>query len=302
MNKPSSGPGAMPDLASAISTSFKQRPFLEPTFVKYHLAIDAQAFYRNLEGGMYPALTSPNNQYPGSHLQLSQVLEPKAEDFLYYLQRVGGKYGWDKRKKYQKDNMDAVRAFVERPGTCLYVFAIDGKQAGFALVTRIDNNHEQQPLEKGIMKPQAIETYRQQKGLPDGYSPVEIYKIGLFDEFTNQGYGNYFLQRLMKTLFEKGKGIVYLDTRDTNHEGVLRFYAQNGVDVFYQEELSRDVVFDTQNWPRSSASVEFVGPPYLPAPSNVNIIDHSREPGPVSKDGMNKDGGDSGFDVTKEPC
>jgi len=36
--------------------------------------------------------------------------------------------------------------------------------------------------------------------------------------------------------------MVYLDTRDTNPEGTIRFYERLGFDVFHTETLNTDVI------------------------------------------------------------
>ena len=72
---------------------------------------------------------------------------------------------------------------------------------------------------------------------------IEIYKIGLYPEHTNKGYGSKYLNMMLEILFnESNRDIVYLNTRDTNHAGVINFYKVNGVDVFHTETLNSDIV------------------------------------------------------------
>lgn len=70
---------------------------------------------------------------------------------------------------------------------------------------------------------------------------VEIYKVGLFPEYTGRQYGRYFLPAVFEELFRTNDNI-YLNTRSTNHAGVIPFYNGLGMHVFAQETLPNDLL------------------------------------------------------------
>ncbi len=223
----------------------------DSVFIKYHLGITNVRFCDLKARGVYDDLYDAKG---GSRLALAHIVRPNAVDFLYYLQKVGGKYGWDRREKYQKEYLDDVQKIVEDKKTDLFVFMIDGNEAGFCTLMDVDRVR---PLDTsisdkgGIAKRDAVNMFLNQRGVrADSLKKqVEIYKIGLFDQYTQQGYGNYFLYRIMEMVFEKEDyNALYLDTRSTNHSGVLKFYEQNGVDVFFEETLQSDLVETAPSW------------------------------------------------------
>lgn len=221
------------------------------TFTKYHLAISADDYFDLKDEGIYSDLNAKIN--PDVRLSIAKIEDPTAEDFLYHLQRVGAKYGWDKRKKYQPENIATIQEMIEARKSDLFVFLADGQEVGFCMTAGIDKFRapdRKRPYEKGIEKSKAVNMFMRRQGMEEDHiEPIEIYKIGLHDEHTGQGYGNYFLSRIMDIMFRKKKyDMIYLDTRDTNHKGVLKFYANNGVDVFHQETLPSDLVTKTHQW------------------------------------------------------
>src|SRR5690606_5724505 len=70
---------------------------------------------------------------------------------------------------------------------------------------------------------------------------IEIYKTGLFDEYTGHGWGRFFVPQVMQKLFEDYE-IVYLNTRDTNHKQVVPFYEGLGMHVLEREILEDDIL------------------------------------------------------------
>ena len=215
-------------------------PLTSPTFTKYHLAMHRGAYeqtYLNIRRalGRTPA-----------NLRMVEILEPTSEDFLYQLQRVGKQYGWDKRRKYQPEHRAELDEMIARPDTRLYIFKVDSQDAGFCLMTGIVPPKTQS---QGIVKEDALNIFRKMNNVARDAKPVEIYKIGLYDEFTGKGLGNFFLGKILHLSFEREKkDIVYLDTRDTNHRGVLDFYARNGMGVFFTERLNSDLIGNPQDY------------------------------------------------------
>ena len=231
MAESDSGPLPKPghDFARQVGRSTPVRPLAEPTFIKSHLAISRGEYDQVHRTRNIRIITGK------SDMRMREVIDATTEDFLYHLQRVGHKYGWDKRKQYQPENQPQLDKMMAKEGTRLYEFLINGKPAGFCLTTSIDNDDSK--------KIEIIDRFRQQRRLPANFNAIEINKFGLYDEFTGKGYGDYFLAKMLRILLERDKyGIVYLDTRDTNHKGVLNFYSDHGIDVFFAEELPNDQI------------------------------------------------------------
>lgn len=256
------------------------QPTNDNTFTKFHLGITSRRFFEIEAAGTYDALVKKNADQ--ARLTVARVEDPTASDFLYHLQKVGEKYGWDKRKKYQPDNLDAIQAMMEERQSELYIFLANGKEVGFCMTAGIDKNrptNQKRPYEKGIEKSKAVnmflrECQKKDRTIdPTHAEPIEIYKIGLYDGSTGKGYGNYFLHRMLDILFDKKKyDLMYLDTRSTNHSGVLKFYKQNGVDVFHQEILPSDLVPIAPTWQKQD-DYHAVVEPEKPQDSQLLIPD-----------------------------
>ncbi len=208
------------------------RPLDAPTYLKSHLAISL---------GEYDQVHGNGNKRRAEgtkgNLRMVEVFDPTTEVFLHHLQKVGSRYGWDRREEYQPENHAALDKMMAHQKTRLFEFLMEDKRMGFCLVTAIDQHSK---------KDEIIDRFKQQRRLPANSDAIEINKFGLYDEFTGKGYGEFFLSKTLKILLEREKhGIVYLDTRDTNHRGVIKFYARLGIDVFFQEELPNDQVDNT---------------------------------------------------------
>ncbi|MCK6417630.1 MAG: GNAT family N-acetyltransferase [Alphaproteobacteria bacterium] len=182
---------------------------------------------------------------PPAFLRMIRVTDATADDFLHHLQRVGAKYGWDRRRKYQDSNKPALEEMMRKPETRLYIFLVSNQPAGFCLITPIDGmpslDHEQR---QGLEKTAVIDEFKKKHRLTADSRAIEINKIGLYDEFTGKNYGDVFLEKIFTELFEKeGKyDIIYLDTRDTNHPGVPGFYRAHGMRLIRTEHLQSDLV------------------------------------------------------------
>ncbi len=216
------------------------------TFILLHLAISRGLYEKNKRNGVYKA--SP--QTKEGVLGIERKYSPESEDFLFRLQKGGHPYGWDKREKYQPRNKNHIDSMMKDSKTRLFRFTLDDEEIGFCLVTGLPPHKETSQNTQGISKEQAIDMFRDNRQLSSNTSAIEINKIALYPEFTNKGYGNYFLAKLLDILIiEEQNDIVYLNTRDTNHDGVPRFYYRNGVEVFTQENLISDLIEgDAPEW------------------------------------------------------
>jgi ribosomal protein S18 acetylase RimI-like enzyme len=223
------------EFKNAVKERGPMRSLSDPIFVKCHLAISR---------GEYDQIYKARNAraYTNDSLGMVEVIDPTSDQFLDHLRKVGHLYGWDRRQKYQPENCPALDAMMTKPETRLFIFKLKGQDVGFCLTAGIESDLQQT---QGHSKDEIINHFRIQRRLPANSRPIEILKIGLYDEFTGQGHGNAYLAKMLEILFDRGHyDIVYLNTRDTNHQGVLRFYARNGIDVFFEESLPNDLVPD----------------------------------------------------------
>lgn len=276
--------GPTEDFDRAAKKSTPAVPLNAGRFTKYHLLID-QGEYDQI----YRPIMIQRCSNPTASFRMMEVLDATSDDFLYNLQRVGHLYGWDRRKKYQPENKGYIDELMGRDSTRMFIFQVDGEDAGFCVVTNVANPEQQT---QGAKKEDILESYKRSHRLPARSQAVEIYKIGLYDEYTGKGFGNFLLAKVLHQLFTKaGNDIVYLDTRDTNHAGVLKFYQQNGINVHLQEDLISDLVEGpTHEWHASEDQdekiVEVPNGDSIPGPDVANDNDRG-ETGPTAAPDLN---------------
>lgn len=227
-----------------------EQSLAQDTYRKIHLAIQKGAYENAKRDGVY----NYSGQTSEGILRLTEIIEPTTDEFLFYLKRVGSPYGWDRRMKYQPQGKQELDELIAGRETKLFVFKIekDGHKhdIGFCLVAGIDEQTPGTPesYRKGLHKGSLIQMFRRQQSISQDNRPVEIYKFGLFPEATGKGYGAYYLSKVLQELIEKREhyDIVYLDTRNTNHSGVVPFYHQHAVKTFHEELLPNDLVDESQ--------------------------------------------------------
>ena len=245
----------------------------DDTFIKYHLAITQGDYARQLNTPrplLRQKLGHPESEWntPGYVplvndgtviMQLMKVEDPTYEFFMHEMEKVGGKYGWHLRQKYQgEEGRKTVNAMLSDRETTMYTFQVmnvkEGttETVGFTLIAGIDPDRQ---AVRGIGKNTAINrmiTKRIQASKGENGSAtkleldsprVEIYKFGIHDSQTGRRYGHYFLPKVLEKLF-KSYDIVYLDTRSTNPPQTIDFYKSNGLAVIHDEELPSDIIPD----------------------------------------------------------
>jgi len=274
MSSPARKPDAKPQqhdnvkaFDAAVTKSAGIVNYSSPFFIKSHLA----AYRGDFEHG--DQVKAAHRSNPDRSLRVTVMVDPTVDDFLYHLQRVGRPYGWDKRKKYQTENKEHLKTMIRDNETILYVFQkYTGKNTdsgersyesiGFCLVAGINEHNKTRIHGQGIKKQDAVDKYKKIKKIPSNAKPIEIYKFGLYDEFTGKGHGHYCLTKVMQELLMKRNyDIVYLDTRDTNHAGVIPFYEGHQFDNFYSEQLSSDLVKESPSFPEPENANERLGEP-----------------------------------------
>lgn len=189
------------------------------TYIKSHILIDRDGYNaRAAQGGYEDA-----RRFTG--LSIEQA-PPYFDLFWMFMERVGGPWRWPLRRTYH-ENRESWEALMLHEGSKLFILRKDKQPIGFCFVATPRGKDRN-----------AIETA--QPGI-DLNQVVEIEKFGLFIEETGKGYGRYFLHGLFQRLLVD-HAHVYLNTRDTNHRGVIPFYERMGMKVIHQERLESDLL------------------------------------------------------------
>lgn len=198
------------------------------------------------------------------------------EEMLERLKRIeNGKQknvpGWHERPEHLGSKRPKTQKILEdRSRTHTWVFMRGEEEIGFCIAVK-----------RGFDK-----TLSEKFGVSSG-NGTEIYKIGLYPEFTNQGYGQVFLPSVQLALFngqtaseELGtkkltpSELIYLNTRDTNVVDSRRFYENQGyrrvgeetwVDPHSDEELTHKLVpVDNRAYPETPTTVDRIKRPFRP--------------------------------------
>lgn len=173
-------------------------------------------------------------------LQLREEETHTFEDLMKLNKFVGEGYGWDRRKQYfESPSKENIKSIIEDKNSRRFSFWAGDVEVGGVVVANVE------PLKdlKDIYKSAAsrLPEYKDLKA-KTAENTVEIYKIGLHKDYTGHRLGQYFFTELLKEIFDKSAGIagstqradaVYLNTRDTNHSGVPRFYERMNMNRIY---------------------------------------------------------------------
>lgn len=224
----------------------QRRSIEDDQFVLHHVGITRQSFIKRRKLG----INAENSKILNNpRLMISKIYAPTTQDFMYYLKRVGQEYGWERREMFQPQKMKTLRKTMVDRNYEIISFLIDGQEAGFCCIATLDKYCSDAKNNNQLTKTEAIRLFSEKNKMNFDQSEfVEIYKIGLFAEYTQNGYGHYFLNKVVSYLFDNKKyDAIYLDTRDTNHTGIFKFYERNGFSFFYQETLPSDLVPKSSN-------------------------------------------------------
>ena len=250
------------------------RPISDQEFIKYHLGISFDEWQRQQtlpRTHLRNKLGSDDPDQPGyltlfentndDLLEITRIQNPSYKSFMSRLEKVGGEFGWSSRKKYQ--NVELIESILAKNDTAMLAFNLNGTEIGFTIVSGIQKTPPSQSTNNSLNKNEAIRRFSafendridaeklDFKKLPQNPSVLEIYKFGMYQNNTSQSYGHYFLPAVLEMAFngdlfpgQDGPQVVYLDTRDTNPIGTLKFYLRNGLSIFAEETLPNDVDLD----------------------------------------------------------
>jgi len=187
------------------------------SFVRYDLAISRKLHAQNVMDNVYPILDKDID--PDLKIKLEDV--PTFKDLKALLEKVGKPYGWDRRAEYwDKDSVQEISEKLAKPSSRRYSFWSGNKEVGGVIIANIE------PDLAKIFKKAREGNPHLDLDARTAQKTIEIYKIGLLPEYTGKGWGKHFVAQTLTQLFDSEcrYEAVYLNTRDTNHSGVVRFY------------------------------------------------------------------------------
>ncbi len=209
------------------------------SFVKLDLAITRAMHLVNIERGVYPVLDPDLDPV----LTIRQEDIPTFNDLKILLEKVGRPYGWHLRREYhQPKSVAEISEVLKDPRSRRYSFWSGNKEVGGTIIANV---------EKDVGR--IFEKAHDNDGVPIiepalAAKTIEIYKIGLFPEYTKRGWGKHFLPQVLTALFnhESKPEVVYLNTRNTNHNGVIGFYTGFNMNVIHGRSLPNDLISEEE--------------------------------------------------------
>lgn len=227
-------------------------------YIKYHLAITRAMHEANKAHGVYPEL---DPDYDPA-LVVEDTSPPTMDDLRLILEKVGGPYGWDRRREmHEPASLEHIETKLNESSARSYAFVCGTKPVGGAIIANV------QKSVADIFRVSADPALRHD--IPEGIhllSPldaertVEVYKIGLFPEFTRRGWGKHFFPQMLDKIFENPDvDVVYLNTRNTNHGGVIKFYRDMSMNVIHAQEYPDDLIDPSRKMPEVSIPREGFG-------------------------------------------
>lgn len=220
-------------------------------FERFDLVITRGMHEANKANGVYERNLPDLDIYK---LEIRPEGVPTYEDLKALLEKVGSKYGWDRRREFNESpSKEQVRKIIESEESRRFSFLVNGKEIGGVIIANVEPEKRLRDTFRRVSK--LVPEYRDLT--PEvAANTLEIYKIGLEDKFTRMRLGKSFFGELLGTLFKdddkagwpgKTPDAVYLNTRNTNHEGVLRFYKGFNMNVinaltYPNDLLSKDEI------------------------------------------------------------
>lgn len=141
--------------------------------------------------------------------------------FKDLMTRVGKPSNWNLREEYQVPIKEQSLKEIFNSRSCrLWVFMHDGHEVGFCQVAPVEDLQRLFKNTNGI---------------------VEMYKMGVFPEYTGKGLARGCVSSVLTELF-KDYATVYLNTRDTNVVNSIPFWKKFGFEVFKTEVKPDDFI------------------------------------------------------------
>ncbi|GEM_PF-2061615 len=232
-------------------------------FVRYDLAITKKMHQANILNCTYPVLDPDLDPI----LRVEPESAPNFKDLQDLVERVGRPYKWHLRQEYnERASVREITKELKQPTSKRFSFWSGKKEVGGAIIANIEPDvgrifakahDEKRPID---LDPSMADR------------SIEIYKIGLFPEYTKRGWGRYFLPDLLGKLFDDASKpeVVYLNTRDSNHSGVIKFYTGFNMNVIHARSFPNDLISEEEYQTRKSGMMRpgrknDGGAPFVPA-------------------------------------
>jgi len=188
------------------------------SFTKIHLGITRDTFEARDKAGQYQPLAEPLFIKP---------VQTNYDMFALLTHIVGGPYDWHKRREYHEDaEYQSIKSTIEDKSSRLWLFMHEHEIIGYCQTANVESG-----ASLSSVFDRAVEDV----------SVAEIFKVGLFPEYTGKKLGHMFVPAVLRELLNKHDA-VYLNTRDTNHEQVVTFYQELGLSVLKTETLRDDLI------------------------------------------------------------
>lgn len=220
-------------------------------FERFDLVITHAMHEANKVNGVYAANLPDPDIYK---LEIVNEGIPSFKDLQDLIAKVGGKYGWDRRKEYHDTpSKEQIEKILQAEESRRFSFNANGKEVGGVIVANVEPLKRLKSTFSRVSKEAPLQ-YADLAG-DVASNTLEVYKIGLEDRYTGMRLGKFFFGELLGTLFkdddkagwpgEKPKA-VYLNTRNTNHDGVLRFYKAFNMNVINALTHANDLLTQEQ--------------------------------------------------------
>jgi GNAT superfamily N-acetyltransferase len=165
--------------------------------------VHATVYYLEMRTFPQPSVPAPRDG-----LTILHVRSPSVAYYRFLYNAVGRDYHWLSRRKLSDDKLAAI---VQDRRNELHVLHVDGSPAGFAELDRRQSDE------------------------------IELVQFGLMPEFTGQGLGKWFLQRVVDRVRSYQPSRLWLHTCTLDHPAALPLYKKTGFVEFKQETIQREL-------------------------------------------------------------
>lgn len=228
---------------------------INDNFIESHLAITRETYERAKAEGLY---AKPQSTDAPMEIKVHETL--REEDLWKILLMVGAPYNWHLRDQYNNPvKLERILAAFDDPRARFVEFKVNGVTVGGTVLANVQEREKVNNVRSlyRVHEDQSADNMAERNVTADDASSAgEIYKIGFIDgqswgqeNHTGKKFGPHFLPKVfelmmaspdtevtsnitetttegVKTYKGLGYGNVYLNTRDSNHGGVLRFYSR----------------------------------------------------------------------------
>ncbi|MBD3672558.1 MAG: GNAT family N-acetyltransferase [Planctomycetaceae bacterium] len=144
---------------------------------------------------------------PQGRIDVLEVDSPSVDYYRFLYDAVGRNYRWLSRRKMSDGELASV---IQHPDTRMFVLHVDGAPAGFA---ELDGRNE---------------------------LDIELVQFGLLGEHHGRGLGTWFLNWVIREVWNQNPQRFWLHTCTFDHPAALKLYQKSGFQIFKEEQLRRE--------------------------------------------------------------